>query len=58
MKKNDDMATNGIAHFFSCEYRPGATNSHTCSITAGDASRSPASRAILMYRTNASVGSV
>ena len=25
--------TNGTASFFSLAYRPGATNSHTCSIT-------------------------
>ena len=31
--------TNGKTSFFSCEYRPGATNAHTCQSTNGKASK-------------------
>ena len=50
MKKNEANATNGIANFFSCAYRPGAMNSHTCDMTTGVARMRPASAAIFNCR--------
>src|SRR5687768_15062527 len=54
----DESAMNGIASFFSWEYRPGAMNSHTCSMMSGEAMSSPAMTASFTYSENASAGSM
>ena len=51
-------STNGIAIFFSCEYSPGAMNSHSCHRMNGTASISPASAPIFMDSMKGSSRSV
>ena len=48
MKNRLEIATKGMASFFSCPYRPGATNRQNCQKTTGIEMMSPTSAAILM----------
>ena len=44
-KQKDEIKENGNRTFFSCLYKPGATNLHTCQIMTGLARSTPQTRA-------------